>query len=162
MASPSLITPTGNVSIAEGPSPVFESKFLITSAQILALTGASVNPILLIPSGGPGTIQVVLEWEINFVYGGIAYTGTASFNLDYGPPPGLPLTAINTWIANNVLTSVANKISRSTAQEGFANQASSVPINQALYLSNDGGSGLAAGNSPLIITIRWRTLTGVN
>ena len=137
------------------------SQFIISSNnyKIINLTPSQLNsisttPILLIPSPGTGSYNIVNNYvsSLNFLTGATPYTAIASNNIIYGSSGDI-LVGVNfdnTCIADNV-SNVSCQVSTGITAYNINNI-----LNTPIYLA---GSGFLSGTSSVKIVIYYTTYT---
>lgn len=127
----------------------------ITSAQVLAMRATAVE---LLPAPGAGKMNRFDTMILQLAYNSSAYTEAGdNMHLHYSADS----TAISSTIeATGFIDQTANTTTRAVSI-GDAILGNSVVVNDAIVLSNVGGSEYAAGNSSLVADVYYRIVNAV-
>lgn len=144
--------------------PVQVARLVITPAQFLAFDGNTPTSQIVVPAPGLSKLIEVLSYSVNMQFppsGGIAYaTGTQPLIL------GADATGVVAayWATMLPSASPGIKAAASSYQSGFiafAAGGNPVPnfVNRALLVNIlFGGASYTAGNSPFVLTVRYRII----
>ena len=142
----------GNGSVVLSPNDTLNVvQFTLTSAQILAL---NTTPITIVPATGAGTLIQVDGITAKLVFNSIAYTGANPISFAYTNASGVLVTGtvasafIDSASGTNYYYAPANP-----SATGF------VPVANAPIVAFVGTANPAAGNSTIVLTIRYHTIT---
>jgi len=153
---PLLCGPSG-IAIWGSPSKqiILSNSGSLTSVNI---TGLFTTPITLVPAQGSGTLIVIDQIIINYVFGTTQYSGGGNLSLTYQNNTGIPAT--QSAILGNFITDIQSGIS-TFGNGGFAlNGADSSILNYPIVLSNATGS-FFGGNGTLTYTVHYRVFIGL-
>lgn len=139
------------------PAPVLlQATVTLTSAQLLAL---STTPITVIPAPGAGFYLWPQYYTMEYTFGGVAYTGTGSCSLIYGPPPIVNPTNLITLYNWTAVTSGIIHAAFSCAFIGLCGEGLTpiTTINNAAVVFS-AANALTLGNGTLKITVNYSVL----
>lgn len=140
--------PTGQVQgIA---SPDMQMRYVLTSAQLLALR---TTPVSIIPAPGPGKYIQVESMIMRSVFGGTAYTLNAgTLKMFQGPVANAKaLTADQSAL----LTAVANSTNLNIAVVPLTALTDPQIINTDIEMGNDGTANYTLGNGTVIVYVNY-------
>jgi len=135
-----------------------EIQVIVTDAEFIAMYA---TPKLLIPSAGPGNLILLDDILIDFMYGGVQYTGGGRIaaqygNTNHGNGPKASSTVGEDTI-DGLVTETAIYVNGGA---GAVVADMSAIVNTGIYLSNI-SAPFATGNSDLVLYIRYRIRGGL-
>jgi hypothetical protein len=152
MSTPAFNTPIDDVRVLT---------IVITPAQFKNMDNTTVNAVQLLPPAGPNSAYELISHSINLqfpVAGGVAYGGGGGAAIEFAYDSGGSLVNLAASpITTAVLTAAQSGFSFGNLSSGLGNSSFvSAQVNKALLLGISGATKYTNGNSPLVLTLRYR------
>jgi hypothetical protein len=135
---------------------VLVASVVLTPAQIKAFDHTAATSVTIVPAPLPNQIIEVISYSVNMQFpssGGIAYTGTTT-NIVLGPISGGVQTSVWATLISTLNTAASQYSSGSGAILGGFNTNTFTGL--PLTINVQSGGAIAAGNSPVVVTVRYR------
>jgi hypothetical protein len=127
----------------------------ITSAQFKNIDNTAANAKTIIAAPGAGNMIVVENYSVNLQFQTTAYdTGTGNLQIAYSTGAALTVVVANALGTTNI-GAIASNI---TFSANATLAAQTLKTNQAVVISLSTATKYATGDSPFVITMRYRVL----